>query len=192
MGKPNSLLKRVVDILFSFTVLLFTSPILFIAIVAIKVESKGPAFFIQLRTGKDEKLFSMYKLRSMVVNADRLGPEITQKNDDRITKVGRILRKTSIDELPNFFNVLEGSMTVVGPRPEVPVLTKDYDVQSKKIFEFKPGVTGISQINGRGELTPETRIPMEIEYYRRANFWSDLLILIKTPFIVISNKGNVM
>jgi len=192
MGKPNSIFKRFTDILLSILILLISSPILIISMIAIRVETKGSPIYYQIRTGKNEKLFKMYKLRSMVAGADKIGPDVTQKNDSRITSIGRILRITSIDEIPNFFNVLLGQMTVVGPRPEVPSLTKDYSDEFKKIFDYLPGVTGISQINGRGDLTPEERIPMELEYYKKANFWSDFLILLKTPIVVINNKGNVM
>jgi lipopolysaccharide/colanic/teichoic acid biosynthesis glycosyltransferase len=105
--------------------------------------------------------------------------------------MGKILRRTSIDEIPNFINVLIGDMSVVGPRPEMPTLTEKYDEMHKEIFNFKPGVTGYSQINGRQRLTPEQRVQMELNYYRSANFFSDLIICFKTIGVVLSNDGNI-
>jgi lipopolysaccharide/colanic/teichoic acid biosynthesis glycosyltransferase len=159
--------------------------------IAIKIESDGPAIFVQERTGMNGKPFKMYKLRGMVKNALDIGPELTQINDPRLTKTGKLFRRLSIDEIPQFFNVLIGEMSFVGPRPEIPSITEKYSQSQKKIFKFKPGITGISQINGRQTLSPENRVAMEIEYYSRETFWSDLKIILKTPKVVISNEGNI-
>jgi undecaprenyl phosphate N,N'-diacetylbacillosamine 1-phosphate transferase len=191
MGKQGSLLKRLSDIIVSFLVLLICSPILLLAIIAIKIESRGPAFFLHPRTGYKGKIFRLYKLRGMVHNALEIGPEITQKKDPRVTKVGRFLRRTSIDEIPNFINVLRGEMCIVGPRPDIISITDSYSDEQKKVFNFKPGVTGISQINGRQTLTPEQRVKMEVDYYNKASFWSDFIIVLKTFKVVINNKGNI-
>ncbi len=133
----------------------------------------------------------MYKLRGMFVNALEIGPELTMRDDPRVTKVGRVLRRLSIDEIPQFYNVLKGDMSIVGPRPEITSITDNYTSEQRKVFDFKPGITGYSQINGRQLLTPEERVKMEIEYYSRANFITDLLIILKTPKIVFTNEGNL-
>ena len=133
----------------------------------------------------------MFKLRGMVENALEIGPNLTQVNDPRLTKTGKLFRRLSIDEIPQFINVLFGSMSIVGPRPEILDITNDYSKEQKKVFQFTPGITGFSQINGRQMLTPEERTRMEVEYYCNATFISDLLILLKTPLVVLTNEGNV-
>lgn len=191
MGKQGSLIKRLTDIIISIIVLILFSPILLFAVIAIKLESKGPAIFKHIRTGFKEKKFELYKLRGMVNNALEVGPEITQINDPRITKVGKILRRTSIDEIPNLINVLKGEMSLVGPRPDIASITDNYNDEQKKVFQFKPGVTGISQINGRQTLTPEERVRMELEYYKNASFLSDFIVMLKTFRVILTNRGNV-
>jgi len=191
MGKEGSIIKRTSDIIISLIVLLITSPVLLLAIAAIRIESSGPAIFVQLRAGKNGKPFKMFKLRGMVENALEIGPNLTQVNDPRLTKTGKLFRRLSIDEIPQFINVLFGSMSIVGPRPEILDITNNYSKEQKKVFQFTPGITGFSQINGRQMLTPEERTRMEVEYYRNATFISDLLILLKTPLVVLTNEGNV-
>jgi lipopolysaccharide/colanic/teichoic acid biosynthesis glycosyltransferase len=191
MGKQGSLIKRLTDVLISILVLLFTFPVLLISAIAIRLESKGPALFIQERTGLQGKKFKMYKFRGMIDNALAYGPELTQVDDPRITKVGKFLRRTSIDEIPNFINVLLGEMSIIGPRPEIISITWGYSLEQKKVFQFKPGITGYSQINGRQLLSPEERVRMEIEYYKNENFLHDILLLFHTIKVVITNKGNI-
>jgi undecaprenyl phosphate N,N'-diacetylbacillosamine 1-phosphate transferase len=191
MGKQGSFLKRLTDIIFSLFALIISSPILLLAAIAIKLDSRGPVFFMHERSGLDGKPFKLFKFRGMVTNALDIGPEITQENDPRVTRVGKFLRRSSIDEIPNFINVLQGEMSVIGPRPEILSITSEYSVFQKKVFKYKPGVTGISQVNGRQMLTPEERVNMEIEYYDKATFWSDLKIILATVKVIISNKGNV-
>lgn len=159
--------------------------------IAIKLDSKGPIFFLHERTGLKGKTFKMIKFRGMVDNALAVGPELTQPNDPRITRVGKILRRTSIDEIPQVINVLKGEMSIIGPRPEITSITSRYDDFQKKVFEFKPGITGISQINGRQMLTPEQRTKMEIDYYSNENFWGDLKIFFKTFAVILTNEGNI-
>lgn len=192
MGSPGSFIKRITDIIISLLVIIVTSPLLIIVAVAILTESKGGVFFIQDRVGKDGVIFKIYKLRTMVVNAEKIGPVLTQKSDQRITKIGRLLRLSSLDEVPQMINVLKGEMSIIGPRPEVPSIAKDYTVQQKRVFNYKPGITGIVQVSGRAALEIETKLKMDIEYYPKENFWSDLVILIKTPLAILSNNGNVM
>ncbi|HVO75574.1 MAG TPA: sugar transferase, partial [Ignavibacteriaceae bacterium] len=180
MGKQNDLIRRLTDIIISIFILVVFSPILLLATIAIKIESKGPVLFLHERTGYKGKKFKLFKLRGMVANALDIGPEITRINDSRITKVGKILRRTSIDEIPNFINVLRGEMSLVGPRPEIVSITDNYTPEQKKVLDFLPGVTGISQINGRQTLAPGERVRMEIEYYSNATFLQNMLIIPKT------------
>ncbi len=191
MGRQGSWIKRFTDILISTFVLILTSPILLLVALAIRIESHGPIIFLHERTGYKGKRFKLVKFRGMVDNALEVGPELTQIDDPRITKVGKFLRRTSIDEIPNFINVLKGEMTIIGPRPDIPSITDQYTEEQSKIFEFKPGVTGISQINGRQMLTPDGRIKMELDYYDKANFFSDLIVFLKTFIVVFNNKGNI-
>lgn len=191
MGKQGSFLKRFTDILFSIIVLLLSLPLFLIAMIAIRLDSKGPVFFIHERTGYKGKPFKMIKFRGMIDNALAYGPELTQENDPRITRVGKILRRTSFDEVPQFINVLKGEMSIIGPRPEIISITNTYNEYQRKVFDYKPGITGISQINGRQKLTPYQRTKMEIEYYEKENFWSDLKILFKTISVVLTNEGNI-
>ena len=191
MGKHGSFIKRCSDIAISIILLIISLPILIIIVIAIKLDSKGPVFFVQDRTGLDGKPFKMIKFRGMVNNAMEIGPELTQKNDPRITRVGKILRRTSLDEIPQMVNVLRGDMSLVGPRPEITSITSKYNEEQKEVFVFKPGITGYSQINGRQLLSPDKRVKMEVEYYSKANFWSDFLIAISTFKVILSNEGNL-
>lgn len=191
MGKQGSFLKRFTDILVSIITLIITSPILLISAIAIKIDSKGPVFFLHERTGLKGKPFRMIKFRGMIDNALKYGPGITQVNDPRITRVGKFLRRTSIDELPQLFNVLKGEMSIIGPRPEITTITSAYSKEHQKVFDFLPGITGISQINGRQTLTPEKRNEMEIEYYRNETFWKDVKILFITLWVIVTNRGNI-
>ena len=191
MGKQGSFIKRLTDLFISSISLIITSPLFLIVAIAIKIDSKGPVFFLHERTGLNGKPFKMIKFRGMIDNALKYGPGITQVNDPRITRVGKFLRRTSIDELPQLINVLKGEMSIIGPRPEIISITSTYSKDHQKVFEFLPGITGISQVNGRQTLAPEQRSEMELEYYSRESFWGDLMIVLKTFWVVISNKGNI-
>jgi len=191
MSKCVSTLFRLVDIFLSFFILFLSLPIILITAFAIKLDSKGPVFFIHERTGYKGEKFKMIKFRGMVNNALEVGPELTQQNDPRITRVGKFLRRTSIDELPQFINVIKGEMSIIGPRPEITSITENYNPEQREVFNYKPGITGISQINGRQMLTPDKRIKMEIDYYKRATIKSNLKIFLKTFKVVLSNEGNV-
>lgn len=191
MGKQGSFVKRFTDILVSFFSLIIFSPIFLITAISIKLDSKGPVFFLHERTGLSGKPFLMIKFRGMIDNALSYGPGITQVNDPRITKVGKFLRRTSIDELPQLMNVLKGEMSIIGPRPEITSITSTYNDYQKTVFQFLPGISGISQINGRQTLTPEERTAMEINYYSNETFFGDLKIFLKTFWVIISNKGNI-
>jgi lipopolysaccharide/colanic/teichoic acid biosynthesis glycosyltransferase len=191
MGKQGSLVKRFTDILISLFSLIVSFPIFLITAISIKLDSNGPIFFMHERTGLNGKPFLMIKFRGMIDNALSYGPGITQINDPRITKVGKILRRTSIDELPQLINVLKGEMSIIGPRPEITSITSKYNDYQKSIFQYMPGITGISQINGRQTLTPEERTAMEIEYYSNETFFDDVRIFLKTFSVIVSNKGNI-
>ena len=191
MGKPGSFIKRLTDIILSFLILIISFPILIIAAIAIKLDSEGPVFFIQERTGLNGSPFMMVKFRGMVADALEIGPQLTQENDPRITRVGKILRRTSIDEIPQVINVLKGEMSLIGPRPEITSITSKFTDDQRKVFDYKPGITGYSQINGRQRLSPEKRVIMEVEYYSKANFNSDFGIALSTLKVVINNEGNL-
>jgi lipopolysaccharide/colanic/teichoic acid biosynthesis glycosyltransferase len=191
MSKYQKILKRIFDLLLSSILLIISAPIFIIVAIAIKLDSKGPVFFIHERTGMNGKNFKMIKFRGMVHNALEIGPELTQHNDPRITRVGKFLRRTSLDEIPQFINVLKGEMSIVGPRPEITSITAKYTPVEKRVFNFRPGITGISQINGRQMLSPSDRVSMEIHYYEKASFISDIIIMLKTFSVVISNEGNI-
>jgi lipopolysaccharide/colanic/teichoic acid biosynthesis glycosyltransferase len=190
MGKQGSLIKRLTDVIISVLVLILSFPVSILAALSIKLESKGPALFVHERAGLNGKHFKMLKFRGMIDNALLHGPELTQINDSRITKVGKILRRTSIDEIPNLINVLIGDMSLIGPRPEIISITQKYNEAQRKVFHFKPGITGYSQTNGRQMLSPEERVRMEIEYYENESFWGDFLLVLKTIKVVITNQDN--
>ena len=191
MGKQGSFIKRITDNVLCVLLLIISFPIFIISAIAIKLDSEGPVFFVQERTGLGGKSFKIYKFRGMVNNALEIGPELTQPNDPRITRVGKFLRRTSIDELPQLINVLKGEMSLIGPRPEIISITSNFDSRQKEVFKFKPGITGYSQINGRQKLSPEQRVKMEIEYYSKSNFWSDLMIVTSTIKVILNNEGNI-
>ncbi len=191
MGSQGSITKRLTDIILSVLSIVLTTPIFLLTAIAIKLDSKGPIFFLHERTGFRGKSFMMLKFRGMIDNALDYGPGITRINDDRITRVGKILRRTSIDELPQLINVLKGEMSIIGPRPEITSITSNYNTLQRQVFDFIPGITGISQINGRQLLTPEQRTEMEINYYKNETFIKDLKIFILTFWVIITNKGNI-
>lgn len=191
MSKQGSFLKRATDIILSLILLIISSPLLLLFSILIKLESPGPVFFIHERTGYLGKPFRMIKFRGMIDNALEFGPVLTQENDPRITKVGKIMRRTSIDEIPQVFNILKGEMSIVGPRPEMVAITENYNEKQREIFKIKPGLTGISQVSGRQKLTPEQRVQMEMEYYRQETFLKDLKIFFKTFAVIVSNEGNI-
>jgi lipopolysaccharide/colanic/teichoic acid biosynthesis glycosyltransferase len=191
MGKQGSFIKRFSDIIFGILLLIISLPVILISVIAIKLDSKGPVFFIQERSGINGNAFRIVKFRGMVHNALKIGPPITQENDPRITRVGKILRRTSIDEIPQIINVLKGEMSIIGPRPEIIPITSMFTDEQRKVFKFKPGITGISQINGRQRLSPEKRVKMEVEYYSKANLKSDIGIALSTFKVVINNEGNL-
>ena len=183
------------DVFFSAILLMLGAiPLLIVALI-VKLESKGPALFKQERLGMNGKVFRIYKFRSMVVGAEKQGSGVySGKNDARVTKVGKIIRATSIDELPQLINILKGEMSFIGPRPALtyhPWPFEEYTDEQKKMFAVRPGVTGWAQVNGRKEVEWPRRIEMNVWYVENMSFVLDLKIFFKTIFKVFTNADNV-
>ncbi len=182
--KLNLFIKRLFDICSSAVAIVILIPLWVIVAIAIKMDSKGPVLFKQGRRTKDGKVFKMWKYRSMVVNAENMGSGLfSYDNDPRITKVGAFLRKTSIDELPQLFNVLMGDISVVGPRPCVTYELGDFDTLNKKYkkrFGMKGGITGLAQCKGRNENSWDEKVTLDNEYidlFQKEGFWLDIKII---------------
>ncbi|MGD2205252.1 MAG: sugar transferase [Anaerolineae bacterium] len=191
--------KRVMDIGLCLLVLPFALPLMAIIAILIYLDSPGPVLFVQRRTGKGGKRFRMYKFRTMVPNAEELKdryahlnelslPDFKITNDPRITKVGTLLRKTSLDELPQLFNILKGEMSWVGPRP-TSFSADTYQLWHTERLEVMPGLTGLWQVAGRSNVDFDERLKLDIEYIQQQSLWFDLQILIRTVGTVLSQKG---
>lgn len=203
--KEKAILKRIIDILGGICGVIILIPLTIgIAIANLFAKDKGPIFYTQERIGKNGKLFKMYKFRSMVVGAEeKLEKYLAEneearkeyseykklKDDPRITKVGKFIRKNSLDEFPQFINVLKGEMSLVGPRPYLPQEQKDMGWYYQYIIQDKPGVTGIWQISGRSGVTFQDRLNMDLEYYRKSSFKSYINLLLKTVYKVVKKEG---
>jgi len=191
--------KRVIDVVCSLAGLLLLSPVLIIVSMLIKLESDGPIIFSQDRIGYKGKEFKMYKFRSMVVNAEELkkklaeqnemsGPMFKMKNDPRVTKVGKFIRKTSIDELPQLINILKGEMSLVGPRPSLPKEVKEFEPWMIERLEVKPGLTCYWQVSGRNDIDFEDWMKLDIKYVRERSFWLDIKLIFKTFFVLFGDE----
>jgi exopolysaccharide biosynthesis polyprenyl glycosylphosphotransferase len=198
--RSTMIIKRAIDLVFSTFILLLASPLLLVSAIAIKLDSKGPVFFSQVRVGKGGRTFRMFKLRTMVEDAeaqldslidlDSLDePMFKIKDDPRVTRVGSMLRRLSLDEIPQFINVLRGDMSLVGPRPEEVAVVELYDERQRERLAVKPGLTGPMQIAGRGELGFEERLALERDYLDNLTITGDIAILIRTPRAVIEGDG---
>lgn len=198
-------LKRSFDILFSLSVLILFSPVYLLLALMIALSSPGSVFYVQQRVGKNRKSFNCIKFRTMVSNADEMltqlmetSPHLRQefqdnfklKQDPRITWIGHFLRVTSLDEFPQFWNVLKGDMSVVGPRPLVAEELHKYGRHMDKILTIKPGITGLWQVSGRNDIPYPRRVQIDLYYVNFTNFWIDLSIIIKTIGVVIFPKNN--
>lgn len=183
-------MKRVIDVLIALTALLASWPIMLIIAALIKITTKGPVIYVQSRVGLNESIFQLYKFRSMVSDSDRSGDYRTKINDSRITPIGRVLRKYSLDELPQFFNILKGEMSVVGPRPDTPMQKERYD-ESEWILRtsVKPGLTGLAQATRRSLASHEERLRLDFKYIEQQSLWLDLKIILLT-FSKISGFGS--
>ena len=194
------IIKRLIDIICSFLGLLVLSPLFIIIAIIIKTTSKGTVFFSQKRVGKNGKEFEMYKFRSMVVNAEELkeklaaqnemsGPMFKMKDDPRVTKVGKFIRKTSIDELPQLWNVLKGDMSLVGPRPSLPKEVAQFESWMYKRLEVKPGLTCYWQVSGRNNIDFEDWMKLDIRYVEERNLFVDIKLIFKTIFVLFGDKN---
>ena len=183
-------MRRAFDIVVAAAALALTSPVLAIAIVAIRLESKGHPIYRQRRIGKDGEPFDMLKLRTMVAGAESMGSGLAvNEGDTRITRVGAILRRFSIDELPNLVNVLRGEMAIIGPRPTVQVQVEQYTDHQRGRLAIKPGLTGWAQINGRASLRWDERIELDLWYIENRTWKLDLEIIARTFRIIVAGEG---
>lgn len=198
--KKYEFLKRAIDIFCSLIGLLVLIPILVLVAILVKIESKGPIIFSQDRVGKGGKVFKMYKFRSMLINAEelkeklidkneRIGPMFKIKNDPRITKVGKFIRKTSIDELPQLVNILKGEMSIVGPRPSLRSEVDEFDEWMLKRLNVKPGLTCYWQVSGRNEIEFEEWMKLDIKYVEERNILIDAILILKTFFVLFGDSS---
>lgn len=199
--KSYFFIKRMIDIIGSTVGLLLLSPLFIIIAILMKAEEpKGPIFFAQTRVGKNEKTFKMYKIRSMCVDAEDKLAELLQlnevegamfkmKDDPRVTKVGKFIRKTSIDELPQLLNVLKGDMSLVGPRPPLLREVVDYTEYDKQRLLIKPGCTGLWQISGRNEVGFDEMVELDLRYIRQLSLKNDAIIVVKTVGVMLKPNG---
>ena len=188
--RGRSGLPRVADIALSALGLALTAPFLVLVMATIRVDSRGPAIYRQTRVGRDGAEFSLYKLRTMVEGADPVGIGTAVPADDpRVTRIGRVLRRFSLDELPNLFNVLRGEMRIVGPRPTIPAQVELYTTEQHRRLEVEPGITGWAQVNGRVGIPWEERIELDVWYVENRSLRLDLKILAKTARLLASGHG---
>ncbi|MGL6107506.1 exopolysaccharide biosynthesis polyprenyl glycosylphosphotransferase [Romboutsia sp.] len=184
--------QRALDIVLSLIGLLIGVPLIIIFGILIKIEDNGPITYNQERLGKDGKKFYIYKLRSMRTDAEKFGAQWADKDDPRITKVGKFIRKTRIDEIPQLFNILKGEMSIIGPRPERPSFTEEFNKEIPGFINrlaIKPGLTGWAQVNGGYEITPEQKLIEDVYYIKNRSITLDLKILFKTVKVVLTGDG---
>jgi lipopolysaccharide/colanic/teichoic acid biosynthesis glycosyltransferase len=190
--RPRKGLPRAADLAIAVVGLALVSPVLLAAAIAIRLESRGPVFYRQRRVGKDGLIFELYKLRTMRRGADPVGVGTAViAGDPRVTRVGRFLRRYSLDELPNLFNVLRGEMRIVGPRATLPAQVELYTPRQLRRLDLRPGVTGWAQIHGRAGIPWEERIELDVWYVEHRSLWLDLRIIAKTPGSLIGGAGSV-
>lgn len=182
-------LKRVLDIIAVIPVCILLLPAWIIIPIAIRLSSKGPAIFTQTRAGKNAKPFTMYKYRTMKLDVDPFGASPKSGDDPRLTKTGKFLRELSLDELPQLFNVLLGSMTLVGPRPLYVAQIAEWNDTQKRRLLVKPGLTGLAQVSGRGALTREAKLALDVEYVDTATFLMDIKLIFATIALVLGKQS---
>lgn len=183
---------RILDIIISIIGLIISIPMIIVFGFLIKKEDGGPIFYKQDRLGKDGKIIFIYKLRSMRINSETNGAMWAEKNDPRITKVGKFIRKTRIDEIPQFLNILKGEMSIIGPRPERPTLTMEFNDEIPGFINrlvIKPGLTGYAQVHGGYEISPEDKIKEDLYYIKNRSVFLDLSILFKTVKVIFTGEG---
>ena len=190
--RPKKGLPRAADLAIAAIGLVLLSPLLLVAAIAIKLSSRGPVFYRQRRVGRDGVIFDLYKLRTMRLGADPIGVGTAVTADDpRVTRVGRLLRRYSLDELPNLINVLRGDMRIVGPRATLPAQVELYTPRQLRRLDLRPGVTGWAQIHGRAGIPWEERIELDVWYVEHRSLWLDLRILARTPGALLGGAGSV-
>jgi len=199
-------LKRAIDVVVALVLLTALIPLLLVICVLVRLSSPGPVLFIQERVGRDRRTFRMYKIRTMYTNGDPgihrayfdslvhgaatpINGKYKLGNDPRVTRVGRFLRHYSLDELPQFWNVLSGEMSLVGPRPAIPYEVDLYEPWAMQRLAVTPGITGLWQVSGRSLLDFEHMVTLDLRYIERWSIWLDLLILLRTPLVVLTGKG---
>lgn len=185
-------IKRVLDFLIAFIGLTLSIPIIIIFAILIKIETPGPIFYMQERVGLNGKYFKVIKLRSMRNDAEKKGAKWAEKNDPRVTKVGAFIRKTRIDELPQFWNVLKGEMSLIGPRPERPIFTAQFNEEIPGFVErlkVKPGLTGWAQVNGGYDITPKEKLYYDIYYIKNMSILLDIKIVFRTIAVIFTGNG---
>lgn len=185
------IIKRLIDVTASLLSLIIALPLFAVIAAAIKLDDPGPVFFRQERAGLKRQVFKIFKFRTMVTDAENKGAGVfVEEKDPRITGVGNLLRKTSLDELPQLINILKGEMSLVGPRPTLPYQVENYDQRQMERLEVKPGITGWAQVNGRSALTWPERIELDLWYIENWSLWLDLKIILLT-FKVVLAKSNL-
>lgn len=196
-------IKRVIDVILASVALILLSPLFAIIAIAIKIDSKGPVFFAHKRIGKNGKIIKLYKFRSMVINAEELIKSFTPEqmkeykenykltNDPRITKVGKFLRKTSLDELPQLINIINGDLSIIGPRPVIADELEKYGTNKDKFLSVTPGLTGYWAANGRSNTTYEQRMEMELYYIDNLSLKMDIKVFFKTILSVVKKEGAI-
>jgi exopolysaccharide biosynthesis polyprenyl glycosylphosphotransferase len=200
LSEAQRLIKRLFDLTMSSLALLLLAPLMLLLALLIKLESPGSIFFVQERVGEHGRRFRMLKFRSMYQDADRRWAEVAlrdaeglllhkQPNDPRITRIGRVIRRTSLDELPQLWNVLRGEMSLVGPRPEVPYIVREYEAWQWQRFRVPPGMTGWWQVNGRSDKPMHLHTEDDLFYVQNYSLWLDLKILLRTIVVVLRGQG---
>ncbi|HSV26273.1 MAG TPA: sugar transferase [Sedimentisphaerales bacterium] len=172
--------KRLFDLFISLFAAIVLLPMMILIVIAIRLSSRGPAVFVQERAGKDAKPFRMYKFRTMRSDVEAFGPSPRSGDDPRLTRIGRLLRETSLDELPQLLNIIKGEMALVGPRPLYVAQIAEWNDREKQRLLVKPGITGLAQVSGRGGLTREEKLELDVRYVETADLLTDLKILLAT------------
>lgn len=193
-NKPiYEIMSRLLDVGGALVALIFALPFFIVTVIAIKIEDGGPIFYTQARLGKNSRVFTIYKIRSMRIDAEKDGgAQWAAEDDNRITRVGKIIRLMRIDEIPQFYNILIGDMKMIGPRPERPELAEEF---YRKLPEFanrlavKPGLTGLAQVSGGYDLTPAEKLVLDVEYIENRGLLMDLKIMLKTVKVVLTGEG---
>jgi len=191
MHKLQLTIKRIIDFFAALLGIILVSPLMLIIAVLLKLTSKGAVMFTQDRLGKNAGVFKLYKFRTMIPGAVNIGTGLSvAEKDSRITNIGKLLRKTSLDELPQLFNVLKGDISLVGPRPTVPEHLQYYGPFERKRLEMKPGITGLAMVKGRASIPWSKRIEYDVEYVNKFSLLLDIVILLKTVYVVLTRKNT--